>query len=181
VRTATAAQRASPPRRAADEPLAAYREGLENRRPEDHTPLFRLRHGKAASSKDAKCAYCHLGLSGSKRDACNDCHAVMRPRSHGVRFRATEHGRMAALDQSRCATCHEVEYCTECHQIPPDNHYPIDTFRTNHQRLARANPRSCLTCHSFEATCSECHINSTTPPASAASGSPLRGRKRGAR
>src|SRR5262249_1374280 len=118
------------------------------------------------AATDAKCEYCHLGLSRSKRDSCNDCHAVMRPRSHGVRFRTSEHGRIAAIDQRRCAVCHETEYCTECHQIAPDNHFPIQSFTTHHQRLARANPRSCLTCHSFEATCAECHVSMTAPPGS---------------
>jgi hypothetical protein len=160
--------------------FAAYRASLDAvKRPEDHTPLFRFRHEKAAASKDAKCRYCHSGLSQSSRDACNDCHTVMRPKSHGVRFRSTEHGRLAALDQSRCATCHEVEYCTECHQIPPDNHYPIQNFSTRHERVARANPRSCLTCHTFEATCAECHTGSTAPMGT--SSSPLRARHGGGR
>jgi hypothetical protein len=150
----------APPPSLDAEALATYRASLDARRPEDHTPIFRFRHEKAASARDAKCFYCHAGLSESKRDACHDCHTVSRPRSHGVRFRTTEHGRLAALDSQKCAVCHEVEYCTECHQIAPDNHFPIVNFSTRHERLARANPRACLTCHSFEATCSECHTGS---------------------
>lgn len=133
------------------------------KRPDDHTPIFRSRHAEAASSRDAKCGYCHTGLSGSSRDACTDCHATMRPRSHTLRFRNTEHGRLAAMNARACATCHEVDFCTECHKIAPPNHSPLTTFRYRHERAARFNPRSCMTCHTFEATCQECHLNDIAP------------------
>jgi hypothetical protein len=138
-------------------------EEVAERQPEDHTPIFRVRHEAAARSKDAKCSYCHQGLSGSTRDSCHDCHAVMRPRSHTARFSSAIHGRLAAADATKCAVCHEVDYCTACHQIAPENHFPIDAFILKHNRAARANPRSCLTCHTYEATCVQCHASELAP------------------
>jgi len=148
------------------EPLLADKDGVvpvdkgqvnPNKRPEDHTPIYRTRHAQAASSRDAKCGYCHEGLSGSVTNNCNECHAIMRPMNHNLRFRSSEHGRVAAADATRCATCHEVDYCTECHQIAPSNHSPLAGFRYRHERVARLNARSCMTCHTFESTCRECH------------------------
>jgi hypothetical protein len=130
---------------------------LDTVRPEDHTPLFRLRHARAASSNDAKCVFCHSGLSGSPVDNCRECHAVMKPENHLARWRSVSHGREAAKNPQRCATCHEIDYCTECHSLTPASHFPLEQFRQRHNRSARANPRSCMTCHSFESTCSKCH------------------------
>ena len=163
---------ASQPAAMAKEPMAKTRRARAfigettaqvQRRPEDHTPLFRLRHEDAAADTNAKCQYCHEGLSGSPRDTCNDCHATMRPRSHTARFRGPKHGRLAALDSSACASCHEVDYCTECHNVAPNNHFPLSAFLNNHNRRARTNARSCLTCHSFEATCERCHTFNVKP------------------
>jgi hypothetical protein len=125
--------------------------------PQDHTPLFRMNHARAAKAETAACNFCHLGISGSTRDACQDCHAVSRPRSHTLRFRTVGHGRLAARRPKDCATCHEIEYCSECHSIAPQSHQPLASFRSNHSRVARVNARSCMTCHSFEATCEQCH------------------------
>ena len=129
--------------------------------PEDHSPLFRRRHDRAARAPDAKCAYCHVGTSGSNKDPCMDCHAVSRPRSHDLRFSSVSHGRTAARDPSRCAVCHEIDYCTECHSIPPQNHFPLSLFNARHARAARTNTRACLTCHTFDGTCAECHSTGT--------------------
>jgi len=130
---------------------------LAERRPSDHTPMFRTRHEQAARDDDNKCNYCHQGISGSHRDACNDCHATMRPRSHGLRFQGPRHGRVAAESPAKCATCHETDFCTACHDIPPPSHFPISSFLTRHSLRARTNARSCLTCHTFESTCERCH------------------------
>jgi hypothetical protein len=143
--------------------VVAERTITTSERPDDHTPLFRFNHGEMASSPDAKCSYCHTGLSGSPRDSCRDCHATWKPRNHSIRWRGVEHGREAAVNAQRCATCHEVDFCTECHNIPPPNHSPLVTFRYNHGRLARFNARSCLTCHTFETTCVDCHVLSVEP------------------
>ncbi len=126
-----------------------------NVRPQSHTPFFRRRHEQAASDASALCSQCHDGLSGSRRDNCQECHAVMRPKSHTLRFRSVAHGREAASDPRACATCHEVDYCSECHAQRPPSHRA--DFANRHDRVARLNPRSCTTCHTFESTCVECH------------------------
>jgi hypothetical protein len=130
--------------------------------PQDHTPLFRRTHGRAAQSAGATCNFCHLGVSGSKRDPCRDCHAITRPKSHTLRWRSTGHGRVAAQRPKDCAVCHEVDWCTECHNVAPQSHFPLQTFRTRHERIARINARSCMTCHTFESTCERCRSIDTT-------------------
>ncbi len=131
------------------------RELNPNQRPQDHGPLFRKHHEHAARAPEAQCHSCHGGLSGSPRDNCQECHAVMRPRDHTLRFRGPTHGRQAARNPRQCATCHEIDTCTECHSIRPPSHGA--GFRVRHERQARLNPRACMTCHSFESTCQECH------------------------
>ncbi len=145
-----------------------------NVKPDDHTPIFRVRHEAAARDTDAKCGYCHEGLSGSARDNCQECHAVMRPRSHTLRFRTTAHGRDAARDPIACATCHEVDSCSECHAQRPPSHGP--DFSTRHDRAAAFNPRACMTCHTFESTCIDCHVGALGGTGAATQG--LRGRIR---
>lgn len=153
--------------------VVTQRDNTTSTKPEDHSPLFRFNHGEAASSPNAKCGYCHTGLSGSPRDSCRDCHSTWKPRNHTIRWRGVEHGRQAALDPQRCGTCHEVDFCTECHSVAPPNHSPIATFRYRHGRAARFNSRSCATCHTFESTCIDCHQLNVTPTAGAAQ-NPLR-------
>lgn len=131
--------------------------------PEDHTARFRVDHAQAAASADAKCRDCHTGLSADPRNTCQDCHALMLPRDHTLRWQGVAHGRAAARDPRRCATCHEVDSCSECHSIPPRNHSPLQRFRIKHDRAARLNPRSCVTCHTFESTCAQCHALDAFP------------------
>lgn len=135
----------------------------KSQKPENHTVFFRINHEQAASSKDAKCGYCHTGLSGSPRDSCKDCHSTWKPRNHSLRWKSSEHGRQAAANPQRCATCHETDFCTSCHSVPPPNHSPIATFRYRHGRVARFNVRACVTCHTFETTCVECHTQTIVP------------------
>ncbi len=135
----------------------------KGQKPENHTVFFRINHEQAASSKDAKCGYCHTGLSGSPRDSCKDCHSTWKPRNHSIRWKSSEHGRQAAANQQRCATCHEVDFCTSCHSVPPPNHSPLGVFRYRHGRVARFNVRACVTCHTFETTCIECHTQNIVP------------------
>ncbi len=131
--------------------------------PEDHTARFRVAHGEAAASADAKCGDCHTGLSADPRQRCQDCHALLLPRDHTLRWQGVSHGRAAAREPRRCATCHEVDTCTECHSVPPRNHSPLQRFRIKHDRAARLNPRACVTCHTFESTCAECHALDAFP------------------
>ena len=87
--------------------------------PEDHTLEFRKNHGEQARAKESNCRYCHDGLSGKTSDSCFQCHELMQPRDHTMSWRDDEHGREAAADSDRCATCHEADYCTACHSVTP--------------------------------------------------------------
>ena len=126
--------------------------------PENHTIAFRKDHGEAAAAPDARCVYCHTGLSGSSKDSCFQCHTTWAPRDHNLGWRDDTHGREAATDRDRCAVCHTADFCTACHAIPPRSHQPMGQFRLGgHAEIARFDTRSCFACHTFEATCSQCH------------------------
>jgi hypothetical protein len=126
--------------------------------PEDHTVEFRTNHGEQAKSKEANCRFCHDGLTDSTRDSCFQCHQIMRPRDHNLGWREDSHGREAAAERDRCATCHSADYCTACHSIPPRSHQPFAEFRLGgHAQVARFDMRSCYACHTYERTCSACH------------------------
>jgi hypothetical protein len=126
--------------------------------PEDHTLEFRQNHGDAAKSKDARCAFCHDGLSGSSRDSCFQCHQLMKPRDHNLGWREDSHGREAASDRDRCQTCHTADWCTACHSVTPRSHQPLGEFsQGGHAQAARFDLSSCFACHTFEDTCSRCH------------------------
>ncbi len=125
-------------------------------RPIDHTLAFRRDHAEAANRSAARCATCHVHMSGNPRDACDECHQRMLPSDHRITFRELDHGPEAVADRNRCATCHVVEFCTACHAQRPRSHGLLSTFNTEHARLARINPRPCLTCHG-QAFCADCH------------------------
>jgi len=142
-------------------------------RPSDHTAAFRVRHADAARSPDSKCAFCHefastfrpVLQSSSRTDQrpvpsgnCDECHSVMRPKSHTIRWRDDLHGRMAAMDRVNCAVCHQADTCERCHNERPRSHNPINAFvNGGHRFLAQVNQRSCFTCHAFAQTCERCH------------------------
>jgi hypothetical protein len=92
-------------------------------RPENHTLAFRSDHGQEARRDAAGCAKCHLTMSGSARDVCDECHQSMRPRDHTVGWRDFEHGPQAATNAQACATCHEAGFCISCHARPPRSHF----------------------------------------------------------
>ncbi len=126
--------------------------------PEDHTIEFRRNHGEQARNKDGNCRYCHEELSGRAQDTCFQCHTLMKPRDHNLGWRDDEHGREAASDSDRCATCHEADYCTACHSVTPRSHQPLAEFRLGgHADTARFDLRSCFACHTYEDSCSACH------------------------
>jgi hypothetical protein len=126
--------------------------------PEDHTLAFRTDHAQAAAAKDARCAYCHGGMSGSPKDSCQECHATWAPRDHNLGFRDDTHGHEAAVERDRCAVCHTSDFCSACHSVPPRSHQPLGAFaRGGHAEAARFELRSCFACHTMEATCSRCH------------------------
>lgn len=121
-------------------------------RPLDHTLAFRRDHAESAARDSARCATCHVQMSGNPRQACDECHQRMLPADHRITFRELDHGPEAVADRSRCATCHVVEFCTACHGQRPRSHGFPGTFDAEHGRLARLNMRSCLTCHSNDQT-----------------------------
>lgn len=137
-------------------------------RPDDHTLAFRRDHGPEARRDARRCATCHTMMSGSRRDACDDCHQAMKPEDHGLPWREFEHGPEAALSAERCATCHVGEFCTACHSRPPRSHYPLAVFRQGegHRDEARWNTRACATCHEPARDCTGlgCHATGGAGP-----------------
>jgi hypothetical protein len=127
--------------------------------PDDHTLAFRRDHEEAARASGAGCPACHQGLSGSRRDSCQDCHAVMRPRDHTLAFRQQDHGSEAAAARVRCVRCHSADFCEACHRVTPRSHQPLTQWRYGHAEVARFGLRSCFACHTFENTCGQagCH------------------------
>lgn len=126
-------------------------------RPEDHTLAFRRDHEAEAAADTRRCAGCHTFMSGSARDACDECHQVMRPADHVLTWRELDHGPEAAASAERCSTCHGTPFCVSCHSRPPRSHMPLMQWRCQHGVPASFNPRSCLTCHRVERDCASCH------------------------
>ena len=83
----------------------------KQRRPRDHTGLWRMRtHGQAASWGRDRCKTCH------ETSSCVQCHRNTRPINHtgGWRFlhsRAVESG-----TYGDCTACHQTSYCDQCHR-----------------------------------------------------------------
>ena len=129
-------------------------------KPAFHTESFRIHHEEQARARDAKCYVCHMNVAASVTAAtqCINCHQVMRPVSHTVRWRDTIHGKYAALDRTSCATCHTADSCVRCHNQLPRSHAPLALFKAGaHADLAMLDQRACFTCHTFEDTCAACH------------------------
>ncbi|MBT8493165.1 MAG: hypothetical protein KJO07_08910, partial [Deltaproteobacteria bacterium] len=115
--------------------------------PANHTLAFREDHEREARRAPQECARCHSFMSGARRDTCDQCHQVMRPRSHTAGWIEFEHGPAAAARQESCATCHGADMCIACHSRPPRSHQPVLEFRQSHGLAASINVRACLTCH----------------------------------
>lgn len=128
-------------------------------RPLDHTLAFRTDHGDAAAREASRCATCHSVMSGSPRDACDECHRVTEPADHRLSWRELDHGIQAAAAAERCALCHTADSCVACHRQTPRSHLPLSEFRFQHGLTARMNVRSCVACHEPARDCSGagCH------------------------
>ena len=138
-----------------------------NVKPPFHDESFRKNHAEAAGEQGAKCYACHTNVAPrtTVREACIDCHQVMQPASHGLRWRDDTHGKYAALDRHTCATCHRTDYCVRCHNQLPRSHEPLAFFRAGaHRNLAMLDQRACMTCHTFENNCGQCHVRELRPP-----------------
>jgi hypothetical protein len=142
----------------------APRDHLGASAPDNHTLRFRHDHADAARSPEARCRFCHGGMSSTTKDNCFECHVVMKPRDHTLRWSTTDHGPEAAMDRQRCAMCHEADYCSRCHSQRPRSHVPFESFvNGGHATEARLNLRSCMACHTFEETCGKCHQGPAFP------------------
>ena len=126
-------------------------------KPVSHTPTFRARHATQAAADDGVCSACHTELAGSPGGACDRCHNQLRPRDHTPRWREEPHGRSAARNPDRCATCHQRDRCADCHNVAPRDHFPRQAFELRHGRQARVSMRRCQTCHLPQADCARCH------------------------
>jgi hypothetical protein len=142
----------------------APRNHLGGQAPDNHTIPFRRDHADAARSPEARCRFCHGGLSSTTKDNCFECHVTMKPRDHSLRWATTDHGPEAAMDRGRCAVCHEADYCARCHSQRPRSHVPYESFiNGGHALEARLNTRACLACHTFDTTCARCHNGPAFP------------------
>ncbi len=129
-------------------------------RPSNHTRAFQRDHAQDAGRNGAACARCHTMLSGNRRNTCDECHQVMRPRDHVALWREYNHGPEAAALPQRCTTCHQVDFCVACHRSRPRSHFPLMEWRIGgHGMQASLGLRSCMTCHRADADCSGagCH------------------------
>jgi hypothetical protein len=102
------------------------------------------------------------------------------PESHESPWFRTGHGKLLALPEASCATCHTKDDCASCHLPPlpiaadsfpprsavlapgvglfqdaPGSHQ-TPRFQVTHGTLAAADPATCATCHS-EPFCTQCH------------------------
>jgi hypothetical protein len=142
----------------------APRNHLGTGSPDTHTIAFRSDHAAAAKDPQARCRFCHGGLSSTTLDNCHECHTVMKPRDHSLRWATYDHGPEAVASRERCATCHEADYCARCHSQRPRSHTPYDSFvNGGHGVEARLNMRTCLACHTFDNTCIRCHNGPAFP------------------
>jgi hypothetical protein len=132
-------------------------------RPEDHTLAFRRDHTAEAEAAN-RCAVCHTFMSGSTRDACDECHQVMRPADHVLTWRELDHGSEAAVRGERCSTCHATPFCLSCHSVKPRSHFALPDWALHHGAAASLNPSSCLTCHDVAQDCLTCHTTTGTVP-----------------
>ncbi len=161
-------------------------------------------HGKLAARGNgvaASCATCHA------RTFCAACHVnapetaaiqalqpderslaikaeLKAPATHASPTFLDAHGREAAGDPARCATCHAQPSCTACHVAPGPKavramampgegrgtgavvarHAPAShtaAFTEGHGPEASASPRACETCHRRD-QCLTCHRGSPT-------------------
>jgi hypothetical protein len=126
-------------------------------RPEDHTLAFRRDHAAEAQGAPDRCAVCHTFMSGSTRDACDECHQVMRPADHVLTWRELDHGSEAAVRGERCSTCHATPFCVSCHSVRPRSHFPLSDWTLRHGNAASLNPSACLACHDPADECARCH------------------------
>jgi len=87
--------------------------------PSSHTEDFRKEHPRRITDSGASCQVCH------GRNACMNCHKVPMPHPKGWGEAHAKLGQrrgwkgyagVKKLQQTQCATCHDIKYCNQCHQ-----------------------------------------------------------------
>ena len=113
----------------------------------------------------AQCFTCHGRQAGAKAPGtCDLCHTKtfdMRPQSHSPSDAwLLTHGKIAKVDRTQCAMCHDPVFCDTCHgglQMPhpagwADPNHPL------HAPIATKNPTVCQRCHGGGVNlCTMCH------------------------
>ncbi|MGD8321605.1 MAG: cytochrome c3 family protein [Gemmatimonadota bacterium] len=147
-------------------------------------------HRATQHKVDADCATCHVPLADShfSRQRIEE---ITPPADHEAgSFLGRDHGRDAAANPTRCATCHTADRCVSCHvdaadrpeiakvpfapkdmELPPAvAHYNRPSSHADEGWLnehgTQASPQACATCHTTE-DCRACHV-APTPDAVAA-------------
>ncbi|GAB6061300.1 cytochrome c3 family protein [Deferrisoma palaeochoriense] len=125
-------------------------------RPASHSAAWPKAHAEAGRLDGESCTWCH------GENACSDCHATARPKSHTPAWKNSGHGIAADLDRKACAACHRADECSRCHRTRPASHFganfriPLDAGQGHAGLVARrGGARSCRACHeaSFCLTC----------------------------
>ena len=121
--------------------------------PPSHDGFFLRNHGRVGGATHAYCSFCH------EEDECSQCHDIMRPASHTLRWKDMAHGIAAVRDRDPCAVCHDADSCDGCHSERPQTHYrPQWNVGAGHRDQARLNLRACYACHDFDDLCVNCHM-----------------------
>lgn len=128
--------------------------------PSSHKHQWIRRHGVMVRvqgvSGQARCEFCH-----HQPAFCEGCHSDMEPRDHTTLFRTRTHGRVAAIDRTRCMVCHQADFCIRCHEYTSP--------RSHRGQWARGRNTHCATCHlPLARKCAVCHkgvpTHDTAPP-----------------
>jgi hypothetical protein len=119
-------------------------------RPHSHAQSWADNHGeivrRSEQANEHRCSLCH-----DQATSCQACHQTRLPRSHDDFFRLRGHGMLAALDRSRCYTCHRTDSCEQCH---------TETRPLSHRGgFGAPQHRHCTNCHFplADTGCRVCH------------------------
>jgi hypothetical protein len=118
--------------------------------PPSHAVGWQQLHGdrvhEGSTRSEDRCTLCHVEATG-----CNECHQRQLPRSHDQSFRTRTHGLQAAIDRSRCQTCHTTDSCQQCHESTR----PV----THRGGFGSPQNRHCVSCHLplADEGCRVCH------------------------
>jgi hypothetical protein len=131
---------------------------IEDRKPANHSNIFKYTHGKLASTvKGNDCTSCHKSA-----DKCAECHRGdnFETASHPHDF-IYRHSFDAKRNKANCLECHDDgAFCAECHfslKVKPESHTTGNFFRIHKDEFMK-DANSCALCHSqADAICLRCH------------------------